>query len=224
MLTKNQIITDVRNFIAKDELSNAIELLSRILENDKSLDELIIQSAKKYRIEKEVRSGIVSYEDASITKNQITNALLEICRNIEKTILNNNQDSEKIPIKISQIHFLNRYPRGPIVEGHLINEEIVKAYARLIKSKQAMVYIGKANRLRKEADPDDNTVTILEPYTLLSPTESRPYDFWLDAFDEARRHGPRMLAALLHVLSEEQFNLEAKIARQELLNILLNHK
>lgn len=225
MLTKNQITTDVRNFIAKDELSNAIELLSEILKNDKSLDELIIQSAKKYRIEKEIRSGIVSYENATVTKNQITNALLEICRNIEETAEGiNNMKKEEILAEKGNSHFLHQFPRGPMVEGHLINEKIIEAYAKLIRPKQAMIYIDKANRIRKEADPSDDSVTILESYTLLSPTEARPMDFWLDAFHEARLHGPRMLAALLNVLPDEQFNEEAKNAKKQLLENLINHK
>ncbi len=225
MLTKNQIITDVRNFIAKDELSDAIGLLSQILKNDKNLDVLIIQSAIKHRIEKEIRSGVLSYADASVSKNQVSNALLEICRDIEQSIEEVRGENIKV-IKNQTLneHFLHKYPRGPIVEGYLISEELCKAYARLIKPKQAMVIVEKANRLRKEADPHDDTVTILASYTLLSPLETKPYDFWVDTFDEARRHGPRMLAALLSVLPVEQFNAVAKKAREELLDYLINHE
>lgn len=223
MVSKEQIIVDIRNFIAKDEIANAISLLSQILKNDRKLDELIIQSAKKYRIEKEVRSGIVSYENASITKNQITTALLEICRDIEETIVQSSKN-ENVSKSSSGTHFLHQFPRGPMVEGHLISEKIVEAYAKFIRPNQAMKFINKANRLRKEADPDDDSVTILESYTLLSPTESRPIDFWLDAFHEARLHGPRMLAALLSVLPDEQFNNEAKYAKNQLVQYLINHK
>ncbi len=225
MLSKNQLIKDVRNFIAKDEVSNAIELLSKVLKNDKTLDELIIQSAKKFRIEKEIRSGVVSYENALVTKNQITNALLEICRDVESTIEQSIKlNSGELLNEIVQSHFLHQFPRGPMVEGHLISEKIIEAYAKLIRPKQAMIYIDKANRMRKDADPNDDSVTILESYTLLSPTESRPMDFWLDAFHEARLHGPRMLAALLSVLPDEQFNEDAKNAKNQLLENLINHK
>jgi hypothetical protein len=223
MINKNQIITDVRNFIAKDEASKAIELLRYVLENDKILDEVIIQSAKKYRIEREVRTGVISFDNASITKNQIYSALLEICRNVEEAVLDGT-DLRKNEDVVTKAHFLHQFPRGPMVEGHFISEKIIESFAKIINPRQAMLYIDKANRTRREADPNDDSVTILESYTLLSPLETRPMDFWLDAFHEARLHGPRMLAALLMVLSDEQFSEEAKQAKYQLYNYLKNHK
>lgn len=225
MLTKNQILTDVRNLISNDDLSNAIKLLNKILKDDVRHDQLILLSAKKNRIKKEKNSGLISTENASVGRIQISNALLEICREIEESDL---KEKKEINTRSQTDHAvdmsLDLYPRGPMVESHLIDEKIIESYAKLIRPKQALMYIDKANRMRKNADPNDESVTILEPFSLLSPTESKPIDFWFDAFHEARLHGPRMLAALLLVVSDDQFNQSTKLLRTQLLEQLINYK
>jgi hypothetical protein len=90
-----------------------------------------------------------------------------------------------------------------------------------VKSAQPFAHFSK---LRKAADSNDDSVTIIESYTLISPIHARPIDFWLDAFHEARLHGPRMLAALLYALPDEQFSNEVKQHREQLISMLKNHK
>lgn len=221
-MSTTQVLTDVRNFIIKNEVSEAIELLMGVVTTGSKMDELVIQSSKLTRVNQELREGIISLDRANIIRSQITKALLEICHNIQVAKGQNIENNSVVGD--SKSHFLHQFPRGPMVEGYLIDEKLPQAYAKLIRPKIAMSYIEKANKLRKDADLNDETVTILEPYTLLSPLESRPFDFWLDAFHEARLHGPRMLAALLHVLPEDQFNESSKDARRELLMNLINHK
>lgn len=218
-----QILTDIRNFIAKNELDEAISLLSTLLQKEKKLDEVILQSARNHHLETEVSRGTISWADASIKKAQITFSLLQICRDIDENILGNVNNALDVDAVESgnRTHILHEYPKGPSVD--LIDESIVKAYARLISPEHALMYIGKANSLRKEADINNNKVTILQPYTLLTPSHAKPFDFWLDAFREAGLHGPRMLAALLYVLPDDQFTQEARTARKNLLNLLKNH-
>ncbi|GEM_PF-2001781 len=162
---KTNQISKIRSCIAHDDIANAIKLLS-IIAKDERLDEVVLQSARKYRIEKEILEGVISYENASITRNQITKALLGICREIDEHNI-----KLSLNVDLKEGYFLHQFPTGPMIEGYLIDDKLIEGYARLIPHRQAMGYINKANRLRKEADPDDKYVTILEPYSLLSPLE-----------------------------------------------------
>lgn len=112
-------------------------------------------------------------------------------------------------------------PPGPMVEGHLIDMSLVHAYARSFKDQKASFKIQEANSLRRKADKEGNA-TLIDEVDLPSPERSRPIDFWLDAFHQARLHGPRMLGALLLVADDQHFPPEARQARQTLLEKLRN--
>jgi hypothetical protein len=93
-------------------------------------------------------------------------------------------------------------------------------YADLIPVREARQLIDRANALRQDADPEDDTVTLIKQSRLRSPEDNAPIDFWIDAFGEAGKYGPRMLAALLLVLDDAQFDEIATRDRRELLDFL----
>lgn len=93
-------IKSIRGFIEKDEIIKALNELKNILKNDEKLDDVIIQSAKKNRIEKQVRNGTVSFTDSELTNNQISKAILDIVREIEKYKI-----EHKIEKEIPLYHF-----------------------------------------------------------------------------------------------------------------------
>lgn len=215
MSLNHQQIQDIRNFIEKSELNEAIDLLLIWVQDGEMLNGIRLLASRLSRVEQDQRNGIIDPPQFNQRMNAITKALLDTCTKFEMFSTNEkNKRGEKTG------HFLQAYPRGPMVEGHLIDSRIVESYAKLIRPELALSYINKANQLRKAADPLDERATIIEAYTLLSPTNSRPLDFWLDAFHEARLHGPRMLAALLHVLVDDQFPKEIQEARRTLLQQL----
>lgn len=74
----------IRNLIAKDELNSALVQLKIFLAEPPVLDEIIQQSARFSRIRKQIRLGIVNFEDATVTQNQITHSLLELLTEIEE--------------------------------------------------------------------------------------------------------------------------------------------
>ena len=119
-------------------------------------------------------------------------------------------------------HFLHQFPRGPMVEGHMIKQEIIEAYAKLIDSGSELLFVNKANQSRMEADSDDK-VRVIQKMNLPAPQHARPLVFWNAVFGQARLNGPRMLAALLHVLPDEQIDEKTKRYRSDLLDKLKNH-
>ncbi len=89
MSTPLNVLDQVRQFIKKDELALAIDLLSQLLKNSPALDELILHSARYSRISAQIRQGIVDFEQANITQNQISDALIDMVRDMEESVANN---------------------------------------------------------------------------------------------------------------------------------------
>lgn len=113
---------------------------------------------------------------------------------------------------------VRRYARGPLVKGHWIPRSIEDAYAALAHTKaRKEAVIHEAIRIREAADPGDPHVTTLSLASLPPVEFANAYDFWHEAFQEACKHGPRMLAALLFALPDTQFPTGAQRYRAELL-------
>lgn len=76
------IIKNIQDLIAQDQLPQAIKLLKKLLENSPKLDEVILQSARLQSIRKQVRTGQVNFEDGNVTHNQIRAGVLELVTEI----------------------------------------------------------------------------------------------------------------------------------------------
>lgn len=79
-------LSDIRNLIANDDLPAALEQLRGLLENSPKLDEAILQSARFKDIRRQIRLGMVSNAEASLTQNQIRAGLLDLLREIEDSV------------------------------------------------------------------------------------------------------------------------------------------
>lgn len=120
---------------------------------------------------------------------------------------------------------IKKIPRGPMVKSHLISQDIIQAYADIIPIAGALAYIHSANELRLKAiNPGEKNPTTINPGKIPSPLGVPALYFWQATFHEASLHGPRMLAALLYILSDDMFPDRAKVDRQKLLKRLENYK
>lgn len=82
-MTITQYTAHIRNLIARNELDKALSQLRSLLDKSPLLDEVIHQSGRFQDIRKQIRLGLVSHADASITRNQISAGLLELLGEIE---------------------------------------------------------------------------------------------------------------------------------------------
>ena len=117
----------------------------------------------------------------------------------------------------SSAHELLRYPVGPMLD-ETVDRSIVREYARLIPAFEAASVIGEAARYRRSAG--EPNATVVQTEYLPPPDTAQPAHYWQEAFREAMKHGPRMVAALLFVVSDEQFSPVAKHAKRRLLDRL----
>ncbi|MBK7869764.1 MAG: hypothetical protein IPJ74_03300 [Saprospiraceae bacterium] len=77
-------ISHIKELIAGGKTDKAIQELRTILQNSDKEYEAILQSARFSELAKEIRNGKVSFDEANISKNQITSNLLGIIEEIEK--------------------------------------------------------------------------------------------------------------------------------------------
>lgn len=85
----NNFSEQIEAFISKDDLPSAMNLLRRLLKNSPKLDEVIQQSGRYSDVSKQIRLGTIDYEKASITKNQIRFAVIDMWRDIEASTSTN---------------------------------------------------------------------------------------------------------------------------------------
>jgi hypothetical protein len=86
MLNTNTFIAHIRALIAQDDVKTAIQQLSDLLKNSPLLDVAVQQSARYNNVMKEIRLGLVDYEAANITQNQIRFGVLELLREMEDSL------------------------------------------------------------------------------------------------------------------------------------------
>ena len=91
-LNKNKKIksmNEVLEMVSKDDLNGAIHSLCLTLKKSPKLDEAIIQSARLTDIMRQIRLGVVDFQQANLTKNQIRFGILDLAREIELCIEEN---------------------------------------------------------------------------------------------------------------------------------------
>jgi Effector-associated domain 11 len=85
-MNTNDFSKTISNLISKDELEQAIGLLSKLLKNSPKLDEIILNSGRLSDLKKQIRMGVVDFSTANIERNRIRAALLSFAGEIEETI------------------------------------------------------------------------------------------------------------------------------------------
>jgi len=88
-MTTKDFIARVGDLIGKDDLKTAIDELRSLLQKSKQLDELIVQSARFNELMQQIRMGTISFDDASLTKNKIRYAIMDMLRDIEENLETN---------------------------------------------------------------------------------------------------------------------------------------
>ncbi|MBL7785378.1 MAG: carboxypeptidase regulatory-like domain-containing protein [Chitinophagales bacterium] len=84
MTHTQRFIEHIRNLIAKDDFATAIEQLSALLKDSPCLNEAVQQSARYNNVMQQIRLGIVDFQSANITLNQIRYSTLELLSEIEE--------------------------------------------------------------------------------------------------------------------------------------------
>lgn len=84
MSNTNTFIAQIRELIANDDFKTAIRQLSALLTNSPRLDEAVQQSARYNNVMRQIRLGLVDFQEANIARNQIRQGLIDLLREIEE--------------------------------------------------------------------------------------------------------------------------------------------
>ena len=120
-------------------------------------------------------------------------------------------------------HILDYYPKFPLVEPYDVPRILIEAFSKAIDPTDATLWISETNAFRRSANPGDDTARFIQLHTLPS-AENNPFNFWIKVFDQARKIGPKVLAALLITVPDDNFSQQAKDAKSHLLEKLKNYK
>lgn len=80
-----QLGVEIRNLIASDDLSTAIELLSKHFHHNEQLDTLILQAGRLSRLRKEERAGTIPKDEANQELNHLRQNILSFVRDMDST-------------------------------------------------------------------------------------------------------------------------------------------
>lgn len=100
---------------------------------------------------------------------------------------------------------LRRYPLGPAVppsETLARSFELIRAYVIRFRGSRAYEAIARANAARRACGPESSHRGLIESAELPNP-DLDPYGFWQQAFAEAGLKSPRMLAAVLSIVNDD---------------------
>lgn len=79
--------TIIQSLVERGDLKNALMNLRQLAEGSEKLNAVLLQSARLNRLQMGLLTGTISYQEQDITRNQITNAILELLPNIESNIM-----------------------------------------------------------------------------------------------------------------------------------------
>ena len=108
---------DIRELIARDELEQALQQLRLLLDNTPQLNEVLQQSGRFADIRKQIRLGVVSHAEATLTQNQIRYALLELLDEIGKQQDQAPELREEVQRAISIVQSKNVVVNSTIIAG-----------------------------------------------------------------------------------------------------------
>lgn len=102
-MNKEHIIINIKGLIAngrtEDALTELLGFLKQLSAADNYLNEAILLSSRFNKLQKEIRIGVVSHGEETISKNQINFSLLEILNEIKSTELKKSKSIDEFSIQ-----------------------------------------------------------------------------------------------------------------------------
>lgn len=156
-----------------------------------------------------------------------THKLEKIISLLEKAFKDNEQKinpevkNEEIKTSVAK-YLLLEFRTYPLVKSEDIPRIIIDEVSNSISINDAESIVSEANRFRKQANPNEE-ILVIKLNGLPSIHHAGSSVYWQSVFGEARRHGPRMLAALLLTIPDSSFGRRYKIEKEKLLELLKNY-
>ena len=112
MVSIEEYISHIFDLIGRDELPAAIDQMQALLRGNELFSAAVMQSARYQGLKKEILAGTVTFQEATLEKNRIRFALVNILQELE------DQRLEKSPVTQQVEEYLAR----PEVRNNLVQE------------------------------------------------------------------------------------------------------
>jgi len=112
-------LDNIRDLIANDDLTGALQQLRKLLDNSPKLDEAILQSARFQDIRKQIRLGLISHAEANLTQNQIRAGLLDLLREIENSVGGTSSHPDTKTLREEMEHAISIVNSKNVVAGNI---------------------------------------------------------------------------------------------------------
>lgn len=119
---------------------------------------------------------------------------------------------------------LRQYPIGPAIGANEILMQlghVIDAYVNLYSGRTAIRVVAEANKLREECGPKTDRRGLIELGSLPNPDIALS-EFWFDAFVQAGKKSPRMLAALVNVIDRDSLEEAARVELEAFLKRIVS--
>ena len=226
MTNTQNFINHIRDLIAKDNFKTAIQQLSALLKGSPLLDQAVQQSARYNNVMQQIRLGLVDFESANITQNQIRYGTLELLREIEEKeqIADIKAEVERFAVKIEK----NVVKNSTITADNVhIGDTINNYYYTTIKSDSentVSVFGNKSITILSNGDSPINIgFSIEDNKKLLNEEEALQYDRWLEQIEQdLKNYKPETalthIESIIHSLEEKQNPNPTLLARLKYLS------
>ena len=111
----------IRQLIGGGDLPEAIRLLRSLLDNSPRLDEALQQSGRLNDLQRQIRIGTVSHENATLTQNQIQMGVLELLTEIEAQQDASPQVREEVEQAVSTVNNQGANIKNQFIGGNFNN-------------------------------------------------------------------------------------------------------
>ncbi len=86
----------VLQLVAKNQMKEAIQEAKNLFRGSPEFYELTLQSARYSDVIKSIRMGVIDFDNASVEKNKIRYALIDMLRELEESIIVNPSIQEEV--------------------------------------------------------------------------------------------------------------------------------
>ena len=109
-MTPKDALTTIRDAVRKDKINVALQLLQELVTNAEELNQVLNQSGRYAAIQKDIRLGMINWEDASVEKNKIRMAILDFLTELEVEEMENEAVQQATSRVASSVTF-NQYAK-----------------------------------------------------------------------------------------------------------------
>ncbi len=150
MTSIDQFTDDIMKLVSKDKLKEAIKEIQKLLkESPTMLKEVVLQSARYNEVTASIHRGTINYTDASVEKNKIRFALMNILQDMSRGI------EEKENVKTEVERYLSDREAGKVNQVKIEGDGNINAQD--ISGSNISINVGSSSAQKNDRHSSDKS-------------------------------------------------------------------